>query len=194
MLKTEEKGLPAITFGAPDKARVGDVVLAIGNPFGVGQTVTFGIVSALGRTQIGINTYENFIQTDAAINPGNSGGALVDGNGHLIGVNTAIFSRTGGSLGHRFRDSRFGRAARHGEHHHREGRSRADGSGSSRRTSPRSLPIRFAAPRGRGVLVASVMRSGPADEAGVRAGRRADGGRRQPGERHRARCSISSRR
>jgi S1-C subfamily serine protease len=75
------------------------VVLAIGNPFGVGQTVTSGIVSALGRTQLGINTFENFIQTDAAINPGNSGGALVDANGHLMGINTAIYSRSGGSMG-----------------------------------------------------------------------------------------------
>ena len=99
VLKAEAKGLPAITFAQAEKARVGDVVLAIGNPFGVGQTVTSGIVSALGRSQIGINTYENFIQTDAAINPGNSGGALVDSNGHLIGVNTAIFSRSGGNLG-----------------------------------------------------------------------------------------------
>ena len=79
--------------------QVGDVVLAIGNPFGVGQTVTMGIVSALGRTHLGINTFENFIQTDAAINPGNSGGALVDSSGNLVGINTAIVSRTGGSLG-----------------------------------------------------------------------------------------------
>jgi serine protease DegQ len=82
-----------------DSLRVGDVVLAIGNPFGVGQTVTMGIVSALGRSHLGINTFENFIQTDAAINPGNSGGALVDANGNLIGINTAIYSRSGGSLG-----------------------------------------------------------------------------------------------
>jgi serine protease DegQ len=78
---------------------VGDQVLAIGNPFGVGQTVTGGIVSALGRNQLGINTFENFIQTDAAINPGNSGGALVDTNGNLMGINTAIYSRSGGSMG-----------------------------------------------------------------------------------------------
>jgi serine protease DegQ len=78
---------------------VGDQVLAIGNPFGVGQTVTSGIVSALGRNQLGINTFENFIQTDAAINPGNSGGALVDVNGNLMGINTAIYSRSGGSMG-----------------------------------------------------------------------------------------------
>ena len=91
--------LPAITFSATDSLAVGDVVLAIGNPFGVGQTVTMGIVSALGRSQLGINTFENYIQTDAAINPGNSGGALVDSAGHLVGINTAIYSRSGGSLG-----------------------------------------------------------------------------------------------
>ncbi|HWS12701.1 MAG TPA: trypsin-like peptidase domain-containing protein, partial [Rhodocyclaceae bacterium] len=91
--------LPAVTFARPESLQVGDVVLAIGNPFGVGQTVTMGIVSALGRSHLGINTFENFIQTDAAINPGNSGGALVDANGNLVGINTAIYSRSGGSLG-----------------------------------------------------------------------------------------------
>jgi serine protease DegQ len=91
--------LPLITLGSADALQVGDQVLAIGNPFGVGQTVTGGIVSALGRSQLGINTFENFIQTDAAINPGNSGGALVDVNGHLMGINTAIYSRSGGSMG-----------------------------------------------------------------------------------------------
>jgi serine protease DegQ len=91
--------LPAITLGQSDSAQVGDVVLAIGNPFGVGQTVTMGIISALGRNSVGLNTYENFIQTDAAVNPGNSGGALVDVNGNLIGINSAIYSRNGGSLG-----------------------------------------------------------------------------------------------
>jgi serine protease DegQ len=99
VLKIELDRLPVIAFGNADALQVGDVVLAIGNPFGVGQTVTSGIVSALGRNQLGINTFENFIQTDAAINPGNSGGALVDTNGNLLGINTAIFSRTGGSLG-----------------------------------------------------------------------------------------------
>ena len=91
--------LPAITFGSDLTAQVGDVVLAIGNPFGVGQTVTMGIVSALGRSHLGINTFENFIQTDAAINPGNSGGALIDAEGNLLGINTAIYSQSGGSLG-----------------------------------------------------------------------------------------------
>jgi len=99
VLKVKRTGLPAILFAPPDGLRVGDVVLAIGNPFGVGQTVTMGIVSALGRSHLGINTFESYIQTDAAINPGNSGGALVDSVGNLIGINTAIFSRSGGNLG-----------------------------------------------------------------------------------------------
>ncbi len=99
VLRIEASDLPAITFGRSDSLQVGDIVLAIGNPFDVGQTVTMGIVSALGRSNLGINTFENFIQTDAAINQGNSGGALVDSNGNLVGINTAIFSRTGGSIG-----------------------------------------------------------------------------------------------
>ena len=99
VLRVNADSLPAITFGSSDALKVGDVVLAIGNPFGVGQTVTGGIVSALGRTGLGINTFENFIQTDAAINPGNSGGALIDAGGNLVGINTAIFSRSGGSMG-----------------------------------------------------------------------------------------------
>ncbi len=99
VLKIDAANLPAITFAEPNSLKVGDWVLAVGNPFGVGQTVTAGIVSALGRTHLGINTFENFIQTDAAINPGNSGGALVDAHGNLVGVNSAIYSRTGGSQG-----------------------------------------------------------------------------------------------
>jgi serine protease DegQ len=99
VLKIDASGLPAISFAQPDSIKVGDWVLAMGNPFGVGQTVTAGIVSALGRTHLGINTFENFIQTDAAINPGNSGGALVDSSGNLVGINSAIYSRTGGSQG-----------------------------------------------------------------------------------------------
>ncbi|MGH8804354.1 MAG: S1C family serine protease, partial [Polaromonas sp.] len=99
ILKIELDKLPVIVLGNSDALQVGDPVLAIGNPFGVGQTVTGGIVSALGRNQLGINTFENFIQTDAAINPGNSGGALVDVNGNLMGINTAIYSRSGGSMG-----------------------------------------------------------------------------------------------
>ncbi len=99
VLKAEGDDLPAITLGDPARVQVGDVVLAIGNPFGFGNTVTFGIVSALGRNQLGINRLEDYIQTDAAINPGNSGGALVDSEGNLIGINSSIFSRTGGSMG-----------------------------------------------------------------------------------------------
>src|SRR5256886_7817649 len=99
LLKIEEKNLPAITFADSDKARAGDIVLAIGNPFGLRQTVTMGIISAVGRGGMGIVDYENFIQTDAAINMGNSGGALVDLEGRLLGINTAIFTRTGGNQG-----------------------------------------------------------------------------------------------
>jgi serine protease DegQ len=100
VLKIEPKQLPIpITLGKIDSVHIGDTVLAIGNPFGVGQTVTSGIVSAMGRDHVGINTFENFIQTDAAINPGNSGGALIDTRGNLIGINTAIYSNNGGSMG-----------------------------------------------------------------------------------------------
>jgi serine protease Do len=99
VLKITGKDLPTITMADSDNIEVGDVVLAIGNPFGVGQTVTMGIVSATGRTSLDINQYENFIQTDAAINPGNSGGPLVDANGRLIGINTAIYSESGGYQG-----------------------------------------------------------------------------------------------
>jgi serine protease DegS len=99
VLKIDLKNLPSITIGRSDSIRIGDVTLAIGNPFGVGQTVTMGIISATGRNQLGLNNYEDFIQTDAAINPGNSGGALVDANGNLTGINTAIFSKSGGSQG-----------------------------------------------------------------------------------------------
>jgi serine protease DegS len=99
VLKIDLPDLPAITLGYSNKIHIGDVALAIGNPFGVGQTVTMGIISATGRNQLGLNTYEDFIQTDAAINPGNSGGALVDALGNLVGINTAIFSKSGGSQG-----------------------------------------------------------------------------------------------
>ena len=99
VLKIDLESLPSITLGRSDNIKIGDVTLAIGNPFGVGQTVTMGIISATGRNQLGLNTYEDFIQTDAAINPGNSGGALVNAHGDLVGINTAIFSRSGGSQG-----------------------------------------------------------------------------------------------
>ena len=99
VLKVNLDKLPVMVMNNSEQVQVGDIVLAIGNPFGVGQTVTSGIVSALGRNQLGINTFENFIQTDAAINPGNSGGALVDVQGNLLGINTAIYSKSGGSMG-----------------------------------------------------------------------------------------------
>ena len=99
VLKVQDKNLPSIVLGQSDNVRIGDGVLAIGNPYGVGQTVTFGIVSGTGRHHLGLNTYEDFIQTDAAINPGNSGGALIDASGSLIGINTAVFSRNSGSQG-----------------------------------------------------------------------------------------------
>src|SRR5207253_9044482 len=99
VLKIEAKDLPFITFADSDKLEVGDVVLALGNPFGIGQSVTMGIVSATGRGDMLIEDYEDFIQTDAAINPGNSGGALVDAEGRLVGINTAILSRSGGNQG-----------------------------------------------------------------------------------------------
>ena len=98
-IKDGKEKFPTLDFANSDELLVGDVVLAIGNPFGVGQTVTHGIISALARTQVGITDYQFFIQTDAAINPGNSGGALVDMTGKLVGINTAIFSRSGGSQG-----------------------------------------------------------------------------------------------
>jgi serine protease Do len=99
IIKIDAKNLKPITFANSSKIKVGDIVLAIGNPFGLGETVTQGIISALNRTSIGLNDYENFIQTDAAINPGNSGGALVDLKGRLIGINSAIISRSGGNNG-----------------------------------------------------------------------------------------------
>ena len=99
VLKVNLDKLPVMVMSNSEQLQVGDIVLAIGNPFGVGQTVTSGIISALGRNQLGINTFENFIQTDAAINPGNSGGALVDVQGNLLGINTAIYSKSGGSMG-----------------------------------------------------------------------------------------------
>src|SRR4026208_814780 len=99
LLKIDEKNLPAISFADSDKARAGDIVLAVGNPFGLRQTVTMGIISAVGRGGVGIVDYENFIQTDAAINMGNLGGALVDIEGRLLGINTAIFTRSGGNQG-----------------------------------------------------------------------------------------------
>lgn len=99
VITTGINSMPAVTIADSDKIRVGDIALAIGNPFGIGQTVTQGIISATGRDRVGLNTYENFIQTDAAINPGNSGGALINANGEIVGINSAIYSQTGNYLG-----------------------------------------------------------------------------------------------
>ncbi|MBI4291368.1 MAG: Do family serine endopeptidase [Betaproteobacteria bacterium] len=161
--------LPAITFGEADNLRVGDVVLAIGNPFGVGQTVTMGIVSALGRSQLGINTFENFIQTDAAINPGNSGGALTDANGNLIGINTAIYSRSGGSLGIGFAIP-VSTARQVMEQIIATGTVTRGWIGVEAQEVTPELAESFRLPSASGALIAGVLRGGPADKAGVKPG------------------------
>jgi serine protease DegQ len=149
--------------------RVGDVVLAIGNPFGVGQTVTMGIVSALGRSHLGINTFENFIQTDAAINPGNSGGALVDTAGHLVGINTAIYSRTGGSNGIGFAIP-VSSARSIMEQIIQNGAVVRGWIGVEAQEITPELAESFGLPDNDGALIAGVMRKSPADSAGVRPG------------------------
>jgi serine protease DegQ len=171
VLKIDLPKLPAITFGAPDSARVGDVVLAIGNPFGVGQTVTLGIVSALGRSQLGINTFENFIQTDAAINPGNSGGALVDTSGNLIGINTAIYSRTpgGASLGIGFAIP-AGTAKSVMEQIIQTGSVQRGWIGVGVQDVTPEIAESFKIPGTRGTLITEVFRGTPADRGGVKAG------------------------
>ncbi|MDE2268128.1 MAG: S1C family serine protease [Thiomonas sp.] len=161
--------LPVITFGSDANAHVGDVVLAIGYPFGVGQTVTQGIISALGRTQLGINTFENFIQTDAAINPGNSGGALVDANGNLIGINTAIFSRSGGSLGIGFAVP-VSTARNVMQQLISTGQVVRGWIGVEPQDVTDQLARTLNLPHPEGVVIIGVLRKGPADEAGVRAG------------------------
>jgi serine protease DegQ len=161
--------LPAITFGHPEKARVGDMVLAIGNPFGVGETVTMGIVSALKRDHLGINTFENFIQTDAAINPGNSGGALVDGNGNLIGVNSAIYSPNGGSLGIGFAISAT-TAKKTMEQIIQHGSVTRGWIGAGVQELTPELAESFKLGDIKGVLVTEVVRRSPADQAGIKTG------------------------
>ena len=161
--------LPVITFGSDANAHVGDVVLAIGYPFGVGQTVTQGIISALGRTQLGINTFENFIQTDAAINPGNSGGALVDANGNLIGINTAIFSRSGGSLGIGFAVP-VSTARNVMQQLISTGQVVRGWIGVEPQDVTDQLARTLNLPHPEGVVIIGVLRKGPADEAGVRPG------------------------
>ena len=169
VLKIELENLPAITFGTLDQVNVGDVVLAIGNPFGVGQTVTMGIVSALERTHLGINTFENFIQTDAAINPGNSGGALVDSAGNLIGVNTAIFSRSGGSMGIGFAIP-VSLARQVMQQIIQTGSVTRGWIGVEVDDLSPELADSFKLANAKGVLIAGVVRGGPADRAGVRPG------------------------
>ena len=161
--------LPVITFGSSDTLRVGDVVLAIGNPFGVGQTVTSGIVSALGRSHLGINTFENFIQTDAAINPGNSGGALVDYNGHLVGINTAIYSQSGGSMGIGFAIP-VSLAKNVMEQIVRTGGVTRGWVGVEVQEITPELAESFKLSTTQGALIAGVMRGSPADKAGVKPG------------------------
>jgi Do/DeqQ family serine protease len=165
VLKADEGNLPAITFGAIDRVQVGDTVLAIGNPFGFGNTVTAGIVSALGRNNLGISRFEDFIQTDAAINPGNSGGALVDSAGNLIGINSTIFSQSGGSLGIGFAiPVSIARTVL--EQIIRNGEVTRGWLG----IEPQDLPAenaRALAPDGVGVAIRGVVRNGPADHAGI---------------------------
>ncbi len=164
------RNLPAATL-APDRAlRVGDVVLAIGNPFGVGQTTTQGIVSALGRNGLGLNTYENFIQTDAAINPGNSGGALVDAQGNLVGINTAIYSESGGSLGIGFATP-IDIARKVMDEIVKTGGVKRGWLGVEPQDLTPELARAFQMERdARGVIIAGVLRDGPAAKAGLRVG------------------------
>jgi serine protease DegQ len=169
VLRVESEQLPAITFGSSEALRVGDVVLAIGNPFGVGQTVTSGIVSALGRSQLGINTFENFIQTDAAINPGNSGGALVDAAGNLVGINTAIYSRSGGSMGIGFAIP-VSTAKQVMESIIKTGGVTRGWIGVEVQEITPALAESFKLKDTRGAIIAGVLRSGPADKGGVKPG------------------------
>ncbi|WP_458762267.1 Do family serine endopeptidase [Cupriavidus basilensis] len=169
VLKITLKDLPAITLGRIENVKVGDVVLAIGNPFGVGQTVTMGIVSALGRSHLGINTFENFIQTDAAINPGNSGGALVDAQGNLLGVNTAIYSRSGGSLGIGFAIP-VSTAKQVMESIISTGSVTVGWIGVEPQDMTPEIAESFGLEAKEGALIAAVVQGGPADKAGVKPG------------------------
>jgi len=173
LLKLPAEGLerlPVIEFGSAKALQVGDTVLAIGNPFDVGQTVTAGIVSALQRQQLGINVFENFIQTDAAINPGNSGGALVDAQGRLVGINSAIYSRSGGSLGLGFAIP-VEMAAEVMQALRSEGRVARGWMGVQTRELSTELVEALRLPAGlKGVLVSGVVQGAPASKAGVKPG------------------------
>ena len=167
--KDGERNFPAIRIGQMDNVVVGDVALAIGNPFGVGQTVTMGIISALGRSHLGINTFENFIQTDAAINPGNSGGALVDIQGNLIGINTAIYSRSGGSLGIGFAIP-ISTAANIMDQIIKTGSVTRGWIGIEAQEITEELAESFGLQNTDGALIAGVQRGSPADAGGVKPG------------------------
>ena len=169
VLRVEAKGLTPITLGQSEKSQVGDVVLAIGDPFGVGQTVTMGIISGLARNRLGVNRYENFIQTDAAINPGNSGGALVDINGNLIGINSVIYSRTGGSLGIGFAIP-VSMAKDVMEQIIAQGSVTRGFIGIAPQDITPELADSLKLEAARGALVANVTRGGPADNAGMKVG------------------------
>jgi serine protease DegQ len=171
VLKIDASDLPnPITLGKMESVHVGDVVLAIGNPFGVGQTVTSGIVSALGRNQLGINTFENFIQTDAAINPGNSGGALVDTKGNLIGINTAIYSRSGGNMGIGFAIP-INTAKQVMESILTNGSVTRGWIGVEPQNLSKELAESLNLPKDTtGVLISGVLEGGPADKAGMKPG------------------------
>ncbi|WP_413436539.1 Do family serine endopeptidase [Sulfuriferula sp. GW1] len=169
VLKVNLSGLPAISFAQPDKGNVGDFVLAIGDPFGVGQTVTMGIISALERTHLGINTFENFIQTDAAINPGNSGGALVNAQGNLIGINSAIYTRTGGSQGIGFAIP-VSLVVQIMDQIIKHGSVTRGWIGVEVQDLTPELAESFKLPNTDGALIAGILKGGPADLAGIKPG------------------------
>ena len=166
VLKADGENLPTITFGTMEHLQVGDVVLAIGNPFGFGNTVTMGIVSALGRNHLGINRFEDFIQTDAPINPGNSGGALVDAAGNLIGINSTIFSQSGGSMGIGFAIP-VSLARTVLSQIIKEGEVTRGWLGVEPQAIPRDAAQALALARTDGVLIRALQRDGPADRAGI---------------------------
>jgi serine protease DegQ len=169
VLKVDLDNLPAIVFANSEKINVGDVVLAIGNPFGVGQTVTQGIISALGRNHLGINTFENFIQTDAPINPGNSGGALIDTEGNLVGVNSAIYSRSGGSMGIGFAIP-VNLARQIMDQIIRQGSVTRGWIGIEAQDITPELAESFRLPKTNGSLIASIVSGSPAERAGLKPG------------------------
>ena len=169
VLRVAATQLPAITFGDDNNLRLGDVVLAIGNPLGIGQTVTMGIVSALRRTGLGINTFESFIQTDAAINQGNSGGALIDVNGNLVGINSAILSQTGGSIGIGFAIP-VSTAKQVMEQIIESGSVTRGWIGVEAQDVTPELAESLRLPVTSGVIIAGLAKNGPADKAGMRLG------------------------